>query len=231
MKAFKLILKILLVVVFVISLFFNVLIIGSSHGTLLFSHNDLKFKSMVNTSLAATTTSNFLTDDDSGIQISKTTKEDKKTIKESYQIYINKKYKLTYKGIITTKNGDKTDKESNYFKEGTLYTETATSKRKKAYTEKDLLDATLEEINFLQNTLVTDIDKSKEKVKTEFSFSPFYFIGFSYKIKEDDKTTTFSYDLSGKLRKVHIKHTSGKTESYTINYKANKVKLPDLTKF
>jgi len=231
MRAFKLILKILLIVVFVLSFFFNLLLWGSSHGTLLVKHDDLKFKSMVSTSLAQTSPSNFLSSSSSGIQIIKNSKQENATTKESIQIYIDKKYNLTYKSKLTTTTNNETETITKYFKDGSLYTENITSKSKKDFTATEVLEASLSEINLLQSILVLDIDTSKEKVKAELSFSPFYFIGFSYKIKDDIKTTTYSYDLSGKIRKISISYKDGKTESYTIDYKNNKVKLPDLSTF
>ena len=65
----------------------------------------------------------------------------------------------------------------------------------------------------------------------EFCFSPFYVIGIKYQIKEDDKTTTYSYDLKGRLRKIVVKNKNTKqTVTYSLNYNNEEVKIPNLAK-
>ena len=76
--------------------------------------------------------------------------------------------------------------------------------------------------------LMVDIAEKDTKIKMDFSFSPFYVLGIKYTVS---KTTTFYYDLNGKLRQIEAKLADGTKETYKFNYQNKQINLPNLERF
>lgn len=221
MRTFTTILKILMVFIFIISLTFNFLIFNSSYGTLIFKHNDDKFLSLVSTKRLNLDPNFFLCEKNIGLQINVKTKENDETTNKKVKIHLDKESKIT---VYVLENNN----QITYYQNGKVYDKDGNDTLI-SINEKNAALVELEEINVLQDILINDIPNSKNKVKIDFSFSPFYFIGFKYTVKETDKKITYNFDLNGNIRKINIENENGVTINYSLEYKNEKITIPTPT--
>lgn len=231
MKVFKLILKILLVIIFIFSVAINILLWNSSYGSLIFKHNEEKLLAMASSKRLEFENSYFLQKKESGVQIYSETREGSKIEKNTYEYYFDAESNITAYLSSSTQNEDYFKKTESYYKDQVIYREENGSKYNFPTTVNTAVGEILTSLNALQDSLITNIETTDTKAVIDFSFSPFYVIGLRYTVKEAEQTVTYSYDLSGNLRKINIKYQTGKTVNYEINYKNKKIDLPDLTKY
>jgi len=229
MRVFKTIVNILLIIVFILSITFNFLIMGSSYGTLVFKHSDRKLISMASAQRLEFEPSYFLLQKNQGIQISKKTKTESNIVKEEYKFYFDKKYNLTTYVLNSKQTGDSFNKDVYYSSNNKCYDGEGKENSNICVTS-NIPSNILTELNVYQDALIEDVETTKTKSKVHFSFSPFYFIGIKYTIKNETATVTYKYDLKGQLRKIEISYKTGVKETYSINYKDNKVSIPNLKK-
>jgi hypothetical protein len=230
-KAFKVILKILMIVIFIISTIFNILTFNSAYGTLLIKHSDEKMLSMVNTEALNLYSPYFHDQKNTGIKIYKEAREDKTIIKSTYKFSFDKDQKLTASILESTQGEDYFIKINSYYKDGIIYKDNNNTKTKKAVQETSITNEILTELYLLQDALATHIESSNQKSSIHISFSPFYVLGISYKIKDENKSATYNYDLSGDLRSISIKYKSGKKELYELTRSDKKIKAPNLGEY
>ena len=231
MKALKMILKILLVVIFIFSIAINVLLWNSSYGSLIFKHNEEKLLAMASSKRLEFEPNYFLQKQESGFQIYSEVREGNKIEKYTYKYHFDKDSKITAFVSSSTQTEDSFKKIESYYKEEVLYKEENGVKFHFPTTVNTVVGEILTSLNALQDSLITNIETTDTKAVIDFSFSPFYVIGLRYTVKEAEQTTTYSYDLKGNLRKLNIKYSTGKTINYEINYKNKKIDLPDLSQY
>ena len=221
MKVFKTITKILMIIIFILSVAFNILIYGSSYGTLIFKHDDAKLTSLVYAKRLNLEPSYFLVSKNKGLEVKKQTQYESTITDETFKIHVDGKSKVT----VFLED----DNKVNYYKDGVVYDKDG---NKVASTLNELTAATakLDEFNLLLDFLIKDIETSKNKTSIDFSFSPFYFIGFKYTIKEEERTLTYNFDLNGNLRKIQIEDYLSNTTDYLINYENTEIKIPTSTR-
>ena len=230
-KGFKITFYILMSLVFVFSALFNILVHSSSYGTLIIKHSDEKMINMVSTEALNLYPTYFLTQKNAGAQIHKESRENGIITKSTYKIHFDKNYNMTASIVEIVQGENYFIRSDSYYKNEQLYTETNDIKTKKASNPNVVTSTILAELYTLQNALVEDVESTKAKAIIDFSFSPFYVLGIRYTIKNDERSATYHYDLSGNLRKIEIKHKSGKTEYYELSYKAQKIKEPNLDEY
>ena len=231
MNTFRKIVSILLVIIFISSIIFNILIYSTSYGTLIFKYDDSKFSYMVDIKKTETMPTYFLYQKNQSIQIYKETSTETTTIKNSYIIDFDKDSNLIVKIIDSNQTNDIFTKTESYYINGYVYKIEGDNKIKTESAKETILNDILTELYIYQQTLSSDILVSKTKAKPEISMSPFYLLGLKYAIKEDNHNITYSYDLKGDLRKIKIKDASSTNTLYTINYKNKKLTLPNLEEF
>lgn len=230
-KGIKITLNILLVLAFIFSAAFNILIHGSSYGTLIVSHSDEKLLAITSAEYLNFYPNFFLGQKEAGVQIYKETREDTSIIKDTYSIHFSEEYNMTASISKTTQEADNFTRVDSYYKDQYLYTSNDTKKTKTSATPNTVTYSILSEITTLLYVLSEDIEEKDTKAKIDFSFSPFYFIGIKYTINSEESDITFKYDLNGTLRKISIEYESGKKEYYEISHKNKEVKLPNLEEF
>ena len=230
MKAFKLILKILFVIVFIFSVIFNIQLFSSAHGTLILSHDDEKMLIMVNTEKNNFTPANFLTRKNVALQVYKENRTETSVSKIHYQVYMDEEAKLLLKAE-TTKQTFDTDKANpsftksiTYYKNGQYFSENGSALSTSENTL--ILADVFLEVNTFQEILLNDIKETDNKAMIDFSISPFYFIGLRYTIKEETRNITIKYDLSGNIRKIIVEQQNGDVSTYEIGYDDEKVEFP-----
>ncbi len=221
MRVFKIILKVFLVLVFIVSVLFNILFFGSSYGSLVVKYNKDTFSSLVSLN-----TYEYLLEIDNGMIF---TIEDNSS-KVSYYFYANKEDKLNMKAVSTNKKDGKTS--TSYYTEGYLYTEDSEgNKTKQVYTDDLITTNYLKIYNDKYNSedLLDYIELSDDKTSIHFSFSPFYVLGIDYQMKSENETTTYYYDLNGNLRSVVFENKADSTKNYemTITHKAKDISFPN----
>lgn len=231
MRAFKLILKILLVIIFMFSVAFNILLWNSSYGSLIFKHNEEKLLAMASSKRLEFENSYFLLKQESGIQIYEESREGSSIEKNTYKYYFDKESNLVAYIESSVQTADSFSKSKSYYKDGTIYKEENGVKFHYPAMSVTTVGEILSSLNSLQDALITNIETTNNKAVIDFSFSPFYVLGLRYTVKEAEQTTTYSYDLSGNLRKIHIKYQTGRTKDYEISYKNKKIDLPDLSAY
>lgn len=229
MNVFKKILLVLMIIIFIFSLAFNIAICSSTNGTLIFKHNDEKMIAMASADRINLTPDYLMLQKDKGIQLVKEAKENGITTTNKYNIYLDKEYNLTASIKVSTKTGKISEQEKKYLKDGKVYDNEGKELNEQiAFLSQ--ISTQLTEINLYQDALLTNVETTNNKAKIDFSFNPFYFIGIKYEISEEDRTITYNYDLKGRLRKITVDYKTGKLENYSINYKNEKVTVPNLTK-
>ena len=179
MKTFKNVLKILMIVIFIISAAFNIMILGNTYGTLVFKYDEEKLLSMASTSTLNFMPTYFLTEVESGFQITKEVTENDKTDKNTYDFYFDKESNLTAKIYSSEQTGDSYKKNTSYYKDGTLFQDIDGVKSKVTSTPQSITNEILTELFTLQNGLVSDIEDTDNKSMVGFSLKPFYVIGIS----------------------------------------------------
>ena len=219
MRIFKTILRILMIVIFILSLTFNFLIMGSSYGTLIFKHNDSKMISLASSEYLAFNPEYFFGQKSSNIQIYKETKANDVTTKEVYKFQFDKDFALTTH-VIDSNN------EERFYKGDYMYT--TEGKSPLTLGQNVIFGTLLSEITVLNEALVNDIESTNTKAKIDFSFAPFYFIGIKYTVQDENRTIKFRYDLNGNIRKIEITHNDGRSQSYSISYEDLKINIPNL---
>lgn len=225
MKVFKVIIKVLLVIIFILSISLNAFVFRSSYGTLLFKYNSNKFSSMVNSRALEFNSIHFLDKSNEGIQIHLET-INKGVLEVAYfDFYFDKGSNMTAK---FTEIDSAVKKITTYYTTNYLYKEVDGVKTKIAADEITIVNGILNSLIAYQGVLSSDIKTNENKAKINFSFSPFYFLGLKYEIKDE---LSFHYDLDGRLRKVKVVLADGTVEKYTISYKNNQIKLPNLDRY
>ena len=223
---------ILMIVIFIFSTIFTICIAGSSHGSLVISHSDEKLLAMVSAKRLELEPSYLLSSKKTGFQIAKETKENGKTTKYSYKFYIDKDLKLNAIVTETSQKDGAYIKNEYYYTDGILYTIIDGAKKDQQKIDSSTLIAPiLTEINLLQDSLIDNIPISKNKAIIDFSFSPFYFLGIKYTLKDESKVVTYKYDLSGNLRKMTVKNTNGEKNSYVFSYDDEKLSFNKIYEF
>lgn len=230
MKIFKTILLFTSIVVFIFSLLFNVAIWSSSYGSLIFKHDDEKFSSLASSQRLNFEPSYFVYKENCGVQIYMETETKTNKEKASYEYYFDKKGNVTIKGKINQIINKDASKIEYYYNDGKLYINDNGEKNLQITNSSAVSKEHLTIINVLQDLLITDIETSKNKVKIDFSFNPFYVLGMKYTIKDEDKNISYKYDISGKLREITINSKEEKSV-YQINYKKSKISLPNLEEY
>lgn len=226
MNLFRKIVFIFLIIICVSSIAFNILIFGSSHGTLLLKHNDEKLHAVASVERVDFEPSYFLANKNAGTQIVKEIKENDVTSKFEYQIYLDNESNLSVKNTTSIQTSESFESKTTYYKNDSSYNKDGELEMVPIATT-TVVSTLLTELNVLQDLLVTDIETTENKAKMHFSFSPFYFIGIEYSFSIDSQTITFKYDLNGNLRRINIKNNDGKETDYLINYKSIKVEIPN----
>lgn len=219
MRTLKITLTVFMTMILIVSIFFNILILGSANGTLVFKHDDQKLLSMISAQRLILDDSQISNSKNTGYQLTKTIIENGVKTKESYKIHFNEKYEATLSILIETTTKD-TIKTQKYYRDGFVYDEKGNQSPSNA-NPKELFAEVMSGVNAYQDALAIDIETTKTKVENNFTFDSFPFIELQYTIKREESTVTFSYDLDGSLKTIKISYTDGKKETYSI-YKANK---------
>ena len=224
MKIFKTILKVFVVIIFVVSAILNILIANSSYGSLLFKYEENKFLSL-NTH-AAHKFNYILSNKNEGLQFKATSVEGCDEFVANY--YLDENSNLTFETKCTYTENDETVVNKAYFKDDVIYLDNNGTKSKESISEIYAISLyksmfTYSDLYMLTNEAITSNDS---KTKIGFSFSPFYLIGINYSYKSEDNTLyKYSYDLTGKLRKVTVKDNENESKM-TFNYKNKKIDFP-----
>ena len=225
MKKSRVVIAVTLAVLFILSILLNAFMFRSSYGTLLFKYDESKFSSMVGSRYLEFTPIYFLDKTDSGVQIEYISNKDGKIEKHYYTFHFDKGSNMTAKIVDVDSANNKT---YTYYITNTTYIETEDTKTKQAVDEMTLISKLFQSIISYQSMLMVDIAEKDTKTKMNFSFSPFYVLGIKYTVS---KTTTFYYDLNGKLRQIEAKLADGTKETYTFNYQNKQINLPNLERF
>ena len=129
-KGIKITLNILLVLAFIFSAAFNILIHGSSYGTLIVTHSDEKMLAITSAEYLNFYPNFFLGQKEAGVQIYKETREDTSIIKDTYSIHFSEEYNMTASISKTTQEEDNFTRVDSYYKDQYLYTSNDTKKTK-----------------------------------------------------------------------------------------------------
>lgn len=225
MRIFKFILKILFVIIFIFSIVLNFVLLGSSNGSLVFKHNEVKLSTMTETS--NNTLKNFI-DNKSNKSIEFNAILSNETL--NYTFFVDKDGKVFMKAVST--KDDRT--VTKYYQDEKLYTQDGDSL---TFANCDLLtmyNDFYSKVYSLTNydLLETSVDENKEKTKLDFSFKPLYILGIKYTVKATDRNLTYKYDLKGNLRVVEADfEDNDKDYSLTINYSKKALKMPNFDEY
>ena len=224
MRTLKISLTVFMTMTLIVSIFFNILILGSANGTLVFKHDDQKLLSMISAQRLILDDSQISNSKSNGYQLTKTVEENGVKTKEVYNIHFNEKYEATLSILKETKTKD-TVKTKKYYREGFVYDEKGNQYPSEA-NPKTLFAEAMASVNAYQDALATDIETTKTKVENNFTFDSFPFIELQYTIKREESTVTFTYDLDGCLKTINISYKNGKKENYSISNLTKKVYIP-----
>ena len=224
MRTLKITLTVFMTMILIVSIFFNILILGSANGTLVFKHDDQKLLSMISAQRLILDDSQISNSKNTGYQLTRTVVENGVKTKEVYKIHFNEKYEATLSVLKETKTKD-TVKTQKYYRDGFVYDEKG-NQYPSTDNPKILFAEAMYSVNAYQDALATDIETTKTKVKNNFTFSSFPFIELQYTIKREESKTTFAYDLDGSLKTIKISYEDGKKETYSIYNTNKKVYIP-----
>jgi len=232
MKVFKIILKVFLVLIFIVSVTFNIAIFGSSYGSLTIKYDETKFLSM-----SSYTSSNIYStflgySKNKGLQLEVTNVGDCDKLIANY--YFDNEKNASFETKCTYLENDETKTNSYYYKDNVLYTDINGAKSKQTLNYSTAITTilsleTYKDILFLEEGTIRS---NNGKTHLNFSFKPFYFMGINYSYTSDAGSKySYNYDLKGTLRKVSVSNKDEKKQTYVINYKNNKINFPNLNDF
>lgn len=224
MRIFKSLLKILFVLVFICSIIFNILLAGSSYGSLIFKYDQAKFRSLNTFSLNELSYSSLLTSKNKGIQLKATSVAGCDKLIADY--YFDENSNPSFVSTCKYTEGDEKLTLTYYYKDGILYVNNNGTKSQ-AETNFDTAIAANSLFVHSKTIALADsvITKNKVKATMNISFSPFYFLGVKYSYKDNGVSYKHEYDLNGYLRKTTVK-TEENTSVFVLNYKNNKIDFP-----
>lgn len=232
MKVIKIILKVFVVILFIVSVLLNILLFNSSNGSLIFKYDETKFIAM-NSSASDYLNSEYIgSQKDMGIQFKSNNIESCNEFIANY--YIDNESNITLETVCSYTN-DKGEQVTDklYFENNIVYLDSNGVKTKQNATASSVIEGYKGLYSHLPLFLLSNetIKENDSKTTIGFSFSPLYVVGINYKYTDENNIESkYQYDLSGKLRKVTRK-TDKKTETYEINYKSQKIEKPNLEQY
>lgn len=231
MKAFKFILKLLFVLIFIFSASLNILLFNNSYGKLTLKKDMNLLKSMVENDANSMYDELITKTDKRGYKYTYKEEQGGELLEEyEYKIFFdeNNVFYLTYTYT------DKQDNETTfYLKDSVLYTDTGKTRTKVVLTEdevgqrKDDIIEKIYNMHYLSYTKINTFNEEHIKTSLEFAISPFYFLGI--KADLDDESIidyTLHYDLNGTLRRVEY-NEGEKDITMTYSVSNSKIDFPD----
>lgn len=232
MKVFKIILSVFLVLIFIVSVTFNIAIFGSSYGSLTLKYDETKFLSM-NSYTSSNIYSTFLGyNKNSGLQLEATNTNDCEKLIANY--HFDKEGNASFETKCTYKENEETKTNSYYYKDNVLYTDINGTKSKQTLNYSTAVRSilsleTYQDVLFLEEQAIKN---NNGKTHLNISIKPFYFMGIKYAYKNDAGSKySYNYDLKGTLRKVTVSNKDEEKQTYIINLKNNKINFPNLNEF
>jgi len=229
MRVFKIILKILIIIIFVMSVTLNILLFGSSYGTLVFKYNENKFLSMNSFASSQLDFTELNSKKNSGIQLTVTSLSGDNKLKINY--YFDKNANPMFEYHHTYEDGENLITNSSYFVNNTLYEDNNGEKSQGSASFNDaLLAHEIVKTCLLSNSA---IQENSKKAKISFSIKPLYLVGIKYSYTDEvtGNSYKYEYDLKGYLRKVTTT-TKDDEIKITLSYKNKKIEFPsDLSEY
>lgn len=234
MKKLKTFFIVLLVIIFITSTLFNILLFGSSYGSLMLKKDTNLLQSMSWTDVSSNTLAGIKSQKNKGyLYQEKVYNGDELEKSLEYYIYFDETSSPTY--TYTLKEGESETKI--YYNGEFLYTEKGESKLKKKLTEIQLasnINAIVGKIVSFHESAYTSITTVEDKnldTSISFSFSPFYFIGINVEIDNEDNDSEFGFDLNGNLRKGEYEFADDSKAEIKLSTKTSEIEFPDFYRF
>lgn len=223
MRKLKFIFKILLVLIFICSVFLNVVLLKSSYGSLIFKYDQVKISALSESS-----------DEYLQAYFSHNTKRsiefkvNKDGIASVYAFSVDEKNDVYMK--LTTKEDDVD--VIKYYADGKLYTEKGDSKTFISMSKLSIVSTYYAEAYSLLNfpTLKVSINDNENKTKPVFSFNPLYVLGIGYTCKNGTTSHSYKFDLKGRIREVNSAYDGGSTK-VIVNYSNDQLTMPSFEGF
>jgi len=226
-RTFKVFFTIIIIFVFIISIFFNILLFSSSYASLMLKQNKSLYLTMHEDS------KDFFELDNQkeyGFHIEAENVEGCISLISDY--YVDNEGKKTVKSVCSKNEEDKTVVYTYYFYNNKVFVEVGEAKTKEEITFEGFLNSYPHAYKNVVEILNTDlmVNNKENKTKLHFSFSPFYVLGIKYSFKvEENNTYTFKYDLKGRVRILSIEGEN--SSNIKIKYNTDSISFPDLTEF
>lgn len=232
MKVIKVIFKVFIVLLFIVSVLLNILLMDSSYASLIFKYDETKFMSMNSTAMNYLDSQYLLASKDAGIQFKSNNIDSCDEFVANY--YIDNESNVTFETVCSYKDeNEKQVTDKVYFSDGVVYLDSNGVKSKKNLDIDSALDMYDGLYSHAPLFILDDgqITESESKTTIGFSFSPLYVVGINYKYtSSENDVTKYQYDFQGKLRKV-TRQRENKTETYEISYKNQKIEQPNLEEY